>query len=78
MIDALTFEYITLLLHFFDQKYNICVKSMDLLTNIFCTLCEIVELFLTTVKIYQSYLSLLELMKQNKRITKNILLSYYK
>ena len=71
-LDVLTFEYITLSIHSSDQKYINFVNSVNLLKNRFRTMSEklIVELLLTTVKINQLYMYLLEIMKQNKRITK--------
>ena len=71
---ALIFEYITSLLQSFDQKYIICVNSINLLKNVFYTLSNvfIVELVLTTTThtIHQLYEYLPELLNQNKRITK--------
>ena len=69
---ALIFEDITSLLHSFDQKYTICVNSINLLKNVFYTLSNvfIVELVLTTDTIHRLYEYLPELLNQNKRITK--------
>ena len=55
--DVLTFEYITLLLHSFDQKYIICVNSMNLLKNRLCTLSNVfmLDLLPTFIKTYQLY-----------------------